>query len=123
MRVSIQSTVAVLAWVISFAAFSNDLKPASTQPVVRCAAINGMNITGFWDELAKRFEKDTGIKVETVSFGEKTVIDRSFREGGIDLITMHSCDKMMNLVADGLAMDPQPWARNDLVIVGPSQTA
>ena len=26
---------------------------------------------------------------------------------------------MVNLVADGLAVDPQPWVRNDLVIVGP----
>jgi tungstate transport system substrate-binding protein len=27
---------------------------------------------------------------------------------------------MVNLVADGLAADPQPWARNDFVLVGPS---
>lgn len=26
---------------------------------------------------------------------------------------------MINLVADGLARDPEPWVRNDLVIVGP----
>jgi len=92
----------------------------STQPVVRCAVINGMNITGFWQAVAERFEKETGIRVETVTFGEKAVIDRSFREGGIDLITMHASDKIINLVADGLALDPQPWVRNDLVIVGPA---
>jgi tungstate transport system substrate-binding protein len=33
---------------------------------------------------------------------------------------VHACDAMINLVADGLARDPQPWARNDLVIVGPA---
>jgi len=92
----------------------------STQPVVRCAVINGMNITGFWQAVAERFEQETGIRIETVTFGEKAVIDRSFREGGIDLITMHASDKIINLVADGLALDPQPWARNDLVIVGPA---
>jgi len=27
----------------------------------------------------------------------------------------------VNLVADGLARDPQPWARNDFVIVGPTE--
>ena len=32
---------------------------------------------------------------------------------------MHSCDKITNVVADGLAIDPQPWARNDLLLVGP----
>jgi len=92
---------------------------ATTRPTVRCAVINGMNLTGFWQAVADKFEHDTGIHVETVSFGEKAVIDRSFREGGVDLITMHASDKIINLVADGLAMDPQPWARNDLIIVGP----
>ena len=43
-----------------------------------------------------------------------------FKRGGIDLITMHSSDIMINLVADGYAMDPQPWARNDMIIVGPT---
>jgi tungstate transport system substrate-binding protein len=46
-------------------------------------------------------------------------IDRVFRQGGIDLITMHASDTIINIVADGLAMDPQPWLRNDMVIVGP----
>jgi tungstate transport system substrate-binding protein len=34
---------------------------------------------------------------------------------------MHACDTVLNLVADGYADDPQPWARNDLVLVGPPQ--
>jgi tungstate transport system substrate-binding protein len=91
----------------------------NTGPVVRCAVINGMNFTGFWRAVTDRFTADTGIRVETVSFGEKAIIDSSFRDGGVDLLTMHACDKIINLVADGLARDPQPWARNDLVIVGP----
>lgn len=93
--------------------------PAGTGPVVRCAVINGMNFTGFWKAVTDRFTADTGIRVETVSFGEKAIIDTAFRKGDVDLLTMHACDKVINLVADGLARDPQPWARNDLVIVGP----
>ncbi|MBC8106313.1 MAG: substrate-binding domain-containing protein [Anaerolineae bacterium] len=94
---------------------------ATTQPtIVRCAVINGMMDTDFWPQVAARFEKQTGIKIQTVAFGEKQTIDRSFRDGGIDLITMHSSDKIINLVADGLAMDPQPWCRNELIIVGPT---
>jgi tungstate transport system substrate-binding protein len=33
---------------------------------------------------------------------------------------MHSSDAIINLVADGSARDPQPWAKNDFVIVGPA---
>lgn len=100
-------------------------RPAETEPadgrtVVRCAVINGMNITGFWKAVTDRFTRDTGIGVETVTFGEKATIDASFRQGGIDLLTMHACDKIINLVADGLAFEARPWARNDLVIVGPA---
>ncbi|MDB5325201.1 MAG: tungstate transporter permease, partial [Phycisphaerales bacterium] len=91
-----------------------------TGPVVRCAVINGMNITGFWKAVTDRFTAETGIRVLTVTFGEKATIDGSFRKGGIDLLTMHACDKIINLVADGLAQDPQPWARNDLILVGPA---
>lgn len=96
--------------------------PASqpTGPVVRCAVINGMNITGFWKAVTDRFTAETGIRVQTVTFGEKAIIDGSFRKGGVDLLTMHACDKIINLVADGLAQDPQPWARNDLILVGPA---
>jgi tungstate transport system substrate-binding protein len=32
---------------------------------------------------------------------------------------MHASDTIINLVADGYAVDPQPWLKNDLVIVGP----
>ena len=32
---------------------------------------------------------------------------------------MHASDTILNLVADGYGVDPQPWARNDLLIVGP----
>lgn len=91
----------------------------ATQPVVRCAVINGMMLVDFWPKLAERFEKQSGIRVETVAFGEKMIIDEAFREGGIDLITMHASDKIINLVADGWALDPQPWSRNELVIIGP----
>jgi tungstate transport system substrate-binding protein len=91
----------------------------ATQPSVRCAVINGMMHTNFWPQLAERFEKQTGIKVETLAFGEKTEISQAFRKGKIDLITMHASDQIINLVADGCAMDPQPWCRNDLVLIGP----
>ena len=67
-----------------------------------------------------RYERLTGNTIEVVASGPKPQVVEAFRAGGIDLITVHACDAMVNLVADGLARDPQPWARNDLVIVGPA---
>jgi tungstate transport system substrate-binding protein len=94
-------------------------RPATQPAVVRCAVIGGLVESGLWPALAERFEKQTGIHIEAVASGPKEDIDKVIRRGGIDLITMHASDTILNLVADGLAADPQPWLRNDLVIVGP----
>ena len=86
---------------------------------IRVAVIGGMIETGFWHELVTRYELVSGNHVELVASGPKPVVVEAFRKGGIDLITVHACDAMVTLVADGLAVDPQPWLENDLVIVGP----
>lgn len=87
---------------------------------VRCAVIGGMTRTGLWQAVSERFEKATGHRVVTVVTGPKDVIAPAMREGQVDLITMHASDTIINLVAEGYATDPWPWAMNDLVIVGPS---
>lgn len=94
--------------------------PAPVSQEIRCAIIGGMVETGFWQELSRRFEGATGHRVKVVSVGPKQVIIDAFRKGGVDLIAVHASDAMINLVADGLAADPQPWARNDFLIVGPA---
>lgn len=92
----------------------NDRKP------VRVAVIGGMTMTPLWGELQKRFEADTGIPVSVVATGTKPTLARAMKEGKVDFLTMHSSDQTSNLVADGYAVDLRPWAKNDLVIVGPS---
>jgi tungstate transport system substrate-binding protein len=93
-----------------------------TQPeTVRVAVIGGQVETGFWEALAARFEAATGHPVELVAAGPKRVIAEAFRKGEADLITMHASDTIINLVADGYAVDPQPWLKNDLIIVGPPE--
>lgn len=87
---------------------------------IRVAVVGGMTETGLWPAIAERYERLTGHKVELAASGPKAQVVAAFRRGGIDLITVHASDAMVNLVADGLARDPQPWARNDLVIVGPA---
>ena len=96
-------------------------RPCSRTPqTVHVAVIGGMIETGFWQELVERYEHTSGNKIELVASGPKPQVIAAFRKGGIDLITVHASDAMMNLVADGLARDPRPWVRNDLVIVGPT---
>jgi tungstate transport system substrate-binding protein len=96
-------------------------RPPTTGPSVRVAVIGGMSFTGFWNDLAKRYEHDRGVYVQLIATGEKNDIAAAFKKGGVDVITMHASDTVINLVADGYAMDPQPWMRNDLVIVGPPE--
>ncbi len=92
---------------------------AARGPSLRVAVIGGMTFTGFWKDLAARYEKLTGVNVQLMATGEKNDIATAFKRGGVDVITMHASDTVINLVADGYAMDPQPWMRNDLIIVGP----
>ena len=87
---------------------------------VRVAVIGGMTMTPLWSEIQKRFEAETGIPVRVVVTGEKPALARAMKEGKVDFLTMHSSDQTSNLVADGYARDLHPWAKNELVIVGPS---
>ena len=108
--------------VVALVACRGDAPPAAPPAgqTIKVAVIGGMIETGFWQALAERYQTARGNRIEVVASGPKQVVVEAFRKGGIDLITVHACDAMINLVADGLARDPEPWARNDLVIVGPA---
>ena len=86
---------------------------------VRVAVIGGMMKTGLWPELARRFEADTGYKVELKAAGNRELLAETFRAGEVDLLTMHSGDITTDLVADGFGANMRPWTRNEFVIVGP----
>jgi tungstate transport system substrate-binding protein len=98
--------------------------PKAGEPVaaqaVRCAVVGGLNEIDFWPQIADRFQRATGSRLEIVATGPKHAIAEAFKAGEADVIVMHACDTMINLVADGYGENPQPWARNDFVIVGPS---
>jgi tungstate transport system substrate-binding protein len=76
--------------------------------------------TEFWPDLADRFERASGQRVEVVASGPKHVVAEALIRGGADLIVMHTSDTAINLIADGHGVDPQPWARNDMILVGPA---
>ena len=88
--------------------------------VVRCAVIGGMTMTGMWEAVSKMFEAKTGYHVEVIATGERPLLDQAIRAGKVDLLTMHSGDITTDIVADGIGVNMQPWARNELVIVGPA---
>ncbi|MBN1142635.1 MAG: substrate-binding domain-containing protein [Deltaproteobacteria bacterium] len=87
---------------------------------LRVAVIGGMTMTPLWGEIEKLFLAETGIRMEVVATGPKPSLARAMKEGKVDFLTMHSSDQTTNLVADGWARDLRPWAKNDLVIVGPA---
>lgn len=118
-RVVVVALAWVVAGVVAVAVIGCGRRPAAVAPV-RVAVIGGMTMTGLWQEVAAAFTSRSGIPVEVVATGPKEVLDEAFRAGGIDLVTLHSSDTATNLVADGLAINLRPWARNELVIVGPT---
>ena len=93
---------------------------AEDKAPIRVAVIGGMTMTGMWQELAAKFEADTGWKTQLVITGPKDVISAPFKRGEVDLLTMHTADKTTDLVADGYGTNMRPWARNEHTIVGPA---
>ena len=111
-----------LCWSTPRAGAVEPLHQPDAQPgpkIIRTAIIGGMMMTGLWPEIVKLFEKETDYKVVVVATGPRPGLDRAMRDGKVDVLTMHSGDITTDLVADGYGVNMRPWARNDLVIVGP----
>lgn len=105
---------AALALLLNAAAlFSNEAVPP-----VRAAVIGGMTMSGLWQEVAKAFEATYHIPVELVVTGPKQLLDAYCRRERVDLVTMHSSDRIVNLAADGYVERLTPWARNAQMLVG-----
>lgn len=104
----------------AFAGESVGREAQTGRKVVRVAVIGGMSVTtDLWREISRMFEADSGYKVDVVAAGPKHGLADAMRQGRVDLLTMHSSDSTTGLVADGYAVNMRPWARNDLVILGP----
>ena len=89
------------------------------KPPIRVAVIGGMTLSGMWQALSVRFTHETGWPVEMIVSGPKDMLSAAFRQGKVDLLTMHSSDQATNLVAEGYALNMRPWARNAHAILGP----
>jgi len=118
MRFSPKSFLRLIT-LLSLAGISVSLACAEDKLPVRVAVIGGMTMTGMWQDLAAKFEADTGWKTQLVITGPKDIISEPFKRGEADLLTMHTADKTTDLVADGYGVNMRPWARNEHTIVGP----
>jgi tungstate transport system substrate-binding protein len=94
-------------------------RPAGSPQTIRCSVVGGLADTGLWQELSKKFTEQTGHQVEIVARGPKHQIVDAVANAQAHLMAMHSSDVIINLVADGYLADPQPWLRNDFILVGP----
>src|SRR5262245_1245500 len=77
-------------------AFADDA--AGVSQIVHCAAVGGLNEIDFWPQLADRFQRATGHRLEFVATGPKHAISAAFTSGEADVILMHNSDTIMNLV-------------------------
>lgn len=116
-RQAVTFALASLAASQALAQAAGDAPAAAT---IRCAVVGGLNEIGFWPELADRFQRAAGKRAEIVVTGPKHDLATAFRAGDADVILMHAGDTAINLVADGIGENLQPWARNDYVLVGPA---
>ena len=106
---------------VSILAVSAPSKTEKPDNSVKVAVIGGMTMTGMWAEVSEMFEAKTGIKVRVVATGPRPKIEKPFKEGKADLLTMHSGDITTDLVADGYGIDMMPWTHNNVVIIGPTE--
>lgn len=117
-------TIAAIALAACLASCSRSVDPAKpnaeTAQTIRCAVVGGLADTGLWQELGERFHAKTGDRIEIAVRGPKRELADAFVRDRCHVIAVHACDMVINLVADGHAVDPQPWARNDFVLVGPA---
>jgi tungstate transport system substrate-binding protein len=108
------------ATLAALACLSTSAVPAGEKRPVRVAVIGGMTMSGMWQDLAAKFEEDTGWKTVLVATGPKDVISGPFKSGEVDLLTMHSSDQATALVENGFGVNSRLWARNEHAIVGPA---
>jgi len=119
LQLNLLSIAVVFAYPLSQGAVQGQ-QQAKSGSVVRCAVVGGLNEIDFWPQLADRFQRATGHRMEIAATGPKHTIVDAFKSGEADVIAMHTSDAIINLVADGYGENPQPWAKNDFIIVGPA---
>ena len=86
---------------------SGSREPARSAPqTIRVAVIGGMTRDRALAGARERYEAAPATRSRSSRRAPSRVVVDAFRKGGIDLITVHASDAMVNLVADGLARDP-----------------
>ncbi len=74
--------------------------------------------SGLLAVLIPQLEKDTGLKIQVVTFGTGKVL-RSAKDGNADIILVHDPQSEKDFLSRGYAKERLEVMRNDFVLVGP----
>lgn len=86
---------------------------------LRLATTTSTVESGILDLLVERFEKESGLKVQTISVGSGKAMKLG-ENGDVDVLLVHSPVEEEAFVAAGHGIDRRAVMHNDLVILGPA---
>jgi tungstate transport system substrate-binding protein len=111
----------VLRWPLALIVSAAPLAAAAQQRlgVLRLAVTHTLDDSGLARALVAAFERDSGLRMQTVTQGSGAV-HRLAESGDIDVLISHSVEDELRLVRERHALARVPVARSEFVIAGPS---
>ena len=100
-------------------ATSTSLAEPEVAAEINVAVIGGLEMSGFWSEMASIAEDTLDIRINTVLAAPKERVVPAFMNGDADVLLMHGGDETFALEAQGYSGPLQTWGYNAFVIVGP----
>ena len=87
--------------------------------VVRLGSTTSVKASGLLSLVTRRFEKDTGFKLEAVATGSGKAMKLA-RDGEFDILIVHAPASEKKLITDGFATRRIPFMKNYFLIAGPA---
>ena len=91
---------------------------AANPGVLRIATTTSLYDTGLLDELELMYENTSDVDVQITAQGTGQSLDTA-RRGDVDLVLVHSPSLEQKFIDEGYGINPQCFAYNNFIIVGP----
>jgi tungstate transport system substrate-binding protein len=91
---------------------------AANPGVLRIATTTSLYDTGLLDELELMYENTSDVDVQITAQGTGQSLDTA-RRGDVDLVLVHSPSLEQEFIDEGYGINPQCFAYNNFIIVGP----